>query len=461
MWTDIFMKTPRLHQALLIAATIVAASGAHAGDVNSRAIAEKLDSYMQVSTALNRFSGAVLVAKNGVPILSKGYGFANAEWQVPNSASAKYRVGSITKQFTATLVMMLQEQGRLKVGDQICKFVPACPAAWAPITLHQVLTHTAGIPEYTELPGFKNTQSLPSTPEQLVARFKNLRLDFKPGEKFKYSNSGYVLLGYIVERISHASYAALLKKEIFDPVHMNDSGVDDNYAIIPRRAAGYIMHNGQLANAGFIDMSVPFAAGSIYSTVEDMLKWDQALYTTSLLPQKALDAMFTPYKAIAGYGWAIDTQFGRKMISHNGSVDGFVSNIARYPDDKVTIIVLANLETAPIGTIAKDLAAIVFDQPYTLPARAHYIDMVPTALAGLMGRYRVDVAPDIIIEIAPGSSRGAISCQVQGETFQLRPESAVKFSSEDAMAIVTFAGDGSAPPSGLTFNGQFKATRIK
>ena len=422
------------------------------------ALESRLDAYLNALAALNRFSGAVLVARNGVSVLDRGYGLANAEWQIANAPTVKFRVGSITKQFTATLVMMLQKDGKLTTSDPLCKFVPACPAAWRQITLHQILTHTAGIPDYTELPSFKTTQALAATPAQLVARFKALPLDFKPGTKFKYSNSGYVLLGFVLERVSGTPYATLLKDRILDVVHMDDSGYDDNAAIIPRRAAGYTTHNGKLANAAFIDMTIPYAAGSIYSTVKDLLKWDQALYTTALLPKALLDAMFTPYKAIAGYGWAIDTQFGHKMISHNGGIDGFVSNIARYPDDKVTIIVLSNLETAPIGTISKDLAAIVFDQPYTMPAEAHYISLAKPALALLAGRYRVDVAPDIIVEIIP--AQNGVVCHVQGQTFQLRPETATKFSSEDAMASLIFDGDGSKAPPGLVFNGQFKATRI-
>jgi CubicO group peptidase (beta-lactamase class C family) len=443
---------------LIATLAFLCSAATHAADPPKQALETKLDAYLKALTGLNRFSGAVLVARDGVPVLDKGYGFANAEWQIANAPTVKYRVGSITKQFTATLLMMLQNDGKLAVSDPVCKFVPACPTAWRSITLHQILTHTAGIPDYTELPTFKTTQALGASPKQLVERFKALPLEFKPGEKFMYSNSGYVLLGFVIERVSGVSYATLLKTRIFDVVHMNDTGYDDNAAIIAHRAAGYTTHDGKLANAAYIDMTVPYAAGSIYSTVEDLLKWDQALYTTALLPKASLDAMFTPYKAIAGYGWAIDTQFGHKMISHNGGIDGFVSNIARYPDDKVTIIVLSNLETTPIGTMAKDLAAIVFEQPYTIPAQAHYISLGKPALALLAGRYRVDVAPDIVVEIIPAEN--GVVCHVQGSTFNLRAETATKFSSEDAMASLVFDGDGSKTAPGLVFNGQFKATRI-
>jgi CubicO group peptidase (beta-lactamase class C family) len=443
---------------LIVTLALLCSSTTSAANAPGEALEPKLDAYLKALTALNRFSGAVLVARDGVPILDKGYGFANAEWQIANTPAAKYRVGSITKQFTATLIMMLQNDGKLAVTDPVCKFVEACPSAWRAITLHQILTHTSGIPDYTELPTFKTTQALSATPKELVARFKALPLEFKPGEKFKYSNSGYVLLGLVIERVSGVAYATLLKTRIFDVVHMSDSGYDNNAAIISHRASGYTTRGGKLANAAYIEMTVPYAAGSIFSTVDDLLKWDQALYTTALLPKASLDAMFTPYKAIAGYGWAIDTQFGHQMISHNGGIDGFVSNIARYPDDKVTIIVLSNLETAPIGTMAKDLAAIVFDQPYTMPAQAHYIALAKPAIALLAGRYRVDVAPDIIIEIVP--TENGVICHVQGQTFKLQPETASKFSSEDAMASVVFDGDGSKAAPGLIFNGQFKATRI-
>jgi hypothetical protein len=179
---------------------------------------------------------------------------------------------------------------------------------------------------------------------------------------------------------------------------------------------------------------------------------------SQLLNKKSLEQMFTPYISIAGYGWAIDRQFGRPMISHNGMVDGFVSNIARYPQDKVTIVVLANLDTAPIGAIAKDLAAIVFGQPYQMPAARHVISLTPQQLRGYAGRFRVEVAPDIVIETS--AQPHGLLCKVQGQSFILQPESPTQFSSEDAGAVVSFDVDSAGRVNSLTFNGQFKASRL-
>ena len=206
-------------------------------------------------------------------------------------------------------------------------------------------------------------------------------------------------------------------------------------------------------------MSVPFAAGALYSTVSDLLLWDQALYTTKLLPQKALDAMFTPYTSILGYGWAIDQQFGRKIISHNGMVNGFVGNIARYPNDSLTVIVLSNLETAPIDVISKDLAAIQFDKPYAMPKERHVVRLDPPILNRYVGRYQLDAAHDIVVEITQRPT--GLTCQVQGQSFALQPESETTFSSEDGSAKVEFSIAPKGAVDMLVFNGQHKATRMR
>ncbi len=312
---------------------------------SGRILAAKVDEYLNAAMKVRRFAGTVLIARNGQPLVSKGYGMANIEDGVANTPQTKFRLGSVTKQFTSMAVMMLQERGLLSVADPVCKYVPDCPAAWQPITIRHLLTHTSGIPNYTALPDFRNFARTPMTVPALVDLFKNQPLDFAPGDTYSYSNSGYILLGYIIERASGKSYQDFLRENIFGPLRMANSGYDGTM-LLSHRAAGYAFdaHSNSEINAGYIDMSVPFAAGALYSTVEDLLLWDQALYTERLISRKSLDEMFTPFKGNYAYGWSAGKQFDRRSISHGGDIYGFASHIARYPDDRVTVIVLTNHE---------------------------------------------------------------------------------------------------------------------
>lgn len=313
-------------------------------------LSAELDAMFQKITKAGVFSGSVLVAQNGQVILSKGYGFAEREKKIPNTALTKFRIASITKQFTAMAIMMLQEQGKLNVQDKICAYLTDCPEAWKPITIDQLLTHTSGIPD---TPGAfysqENTSTLPL--EQSIADAKTKPLDFQPGEKFSYDNLGYVLLGKIIEAVSGQSYEAFLQKNIFEPLQMSTTGYDHNRDDL---AVGY---EDNVYVADPINMWVPFSAGALYSTVEDLYRWDQALYTDKLVPQQTLDTIFTPHVLMPdsggwgyGYGWMIPPDKPR-LIMHYGGINGFMSIIKRYLDDKTTIIILTNQENvAPDST---------------------------------------------------------------------------------------------------------------
>jgi CubicO group peptidase (beta-lactamase class C family) len=315
-----------------------------------QALSADLDTMLQKITKAGVFSGSVLVAQNGQVILSKGYGFADREQKIPNTAQTKFCIASITKQFTAMAIMMLQEQGKLNVQDKICTYLTDCPEAWKPITIHQLLTHTSGIPD-TPVAFYiqEITSSLPL--EQSIADAKTKPLDFQPGEKFSYDDRGYVLLGKIIEAVSGQAYEAFLQKNIFEPLQLSNTGFDlyqDDLAV------GY---RDQVYIAPQFNMWVLSSAGALYSTVEDLYRWDQALYTDKLVPQHILDTLFTAYVEMPdsggwgyGYGWMIVPGQPR-LITHYGGWSGFTSVIKRYPDDKATIIVLTNQENvAPDST---------------------------------------------------------------------------------------------------------------
>src|SRR6185437_11740549 len=256
----------------------------------------------------------------------RAYGDANLELQAPDTTQTRYRLGSISKQFTAAAILLLQERGLLKVQDPVGRYLPDAPAAWAAITLQNLLTHTSGIPSYSDLPGFDATKARPATPAQLVARFRDLPLLFAPGTAWRYSNSNYALLGYLIERISGQSYAQFLQQNIFTPLGMRQSGYDSTTQLIMGRAEGYTPGEDHDApvNAPYIDMSVPYAAGGLYSTTHDLLRWEQALYGMRLLSASSLRQMTTPYMSDYGFGLTIRTLPGGQLLySHGGGIYGF------------------------------------------------------------------------------------------------------------------------------------------
>ena len=348
--------------------SIITAQGTAPIPTNDQ-ITSKVDEYMKAVLQVDGFSGTIMVAHDGKPIVSKGYGMANIELNVPNTPEKIFRLGSITKQFTGMAIAMLQERGKLSVSDPMCIYFTDCPEIWKPITIKHLLTHTSGITNYTAFPDFAKTTVMPVTTTAMADRLKKEKLEFVPGEKMSYSNSGYFLLGNIIEKVSGKSYEDFLQENIFTPLGMKQSGYDDPLRIIPNRAAGYQKQAGKVINASYTDMSVPYAAGSLYSSTGDLLIWDQALYTEKLVTKKALDEIFTPWKGDAGYGfgWNIGKRFDRRQVSHGGGIYGFATQIARFPDDRVTVIVLSNVQSAPAGNIANNLSAIVFGAAYEIP----------------------------------------------------------------------------------------------
>ncbi|MEN8122789.1 MAG: serine hydrolase, partial [Bacteroidota bacterium] len=295
------------------------------------------DKYINSLVKKNQFSGSVLIAHNKKIILKKGYGKAVYEFDVDNDSKTKFRIGSLTKQFTAMSILMLAEKNKLNVNDRISKFLPDYPGG-NKIEIVHLLTHTSGIPDHTELPGFnKERRVYPHKLIHTINTFKNLPLQFSPGEKFKYSNSGYILLGYIIEKVSGISYQNFVKNHIFKPLKMDNSGFEELNKVIQLKANGYNFVDGKIVKAAYRNISNAHASGAIYSTIEDLYLWDRALYTDSLVSYDSLKEMFAPYTKHYGYGWGIVKLFGHKMVGHNGETEGFTSNISRFADNDLCI----------------------------------------------------------------------------------------------------------------------------
>ena len=306
----------------------------------------QLDGILSRMAAAETFSGSVLIAQDGEVLLSRGYGSADREQGISNTPQTRFLIGSVTKQFTSMAILILQSRGRLNVQDPICRYIEDCPAAWEDITIYHLLTHTSGM---IVMPADSTYPDTPITPRELLDRFEDAPLDFQPGERHSYSNCGYWVLGYIIEQVSGQSYEAFVQKWIFEPLEMHDSGYDQDASGL---AVGYVDQN-TAAPAQVIDSSFPYSAGALYSTVEDLYRWDQALYTEQLIPRELLDQMFAPrislYPDVVGsveygYGWFVLDHLGRRAVGHGGAIDGFRAWIFRYPDDRITIIVLSNQE---------------------------------------------------------------------------------------------------------------------
>jgi CubicO group peptidase (beta-lactamase class C family) len=384
----------------------------------------RMEQIVQSHVTAKRFMGSVLVARSDQVLLDKGYGYANLEWQIPDSPEAKFRLGSITKQFTAASILLLEERGKLKTDDPVKKYMPDAPAAWDKITIYNLLTHTSGIPSFTGFPDYRSTEAATTTPEKLVARFRDKPLEFQPGEKWNYSNSGYVLLGYLIEKISGQSYKDFVQENIFKPLGMNDSGYDANSAIVLHRAYGYSPGPKGPENAGYIDMSIPFSAGALYSTTHDLLRWEHGLFGGKLLSATSLKKMTTPFKQDYAMGLAVRSVNGHTVIDHGGGIEGFNTELAYYPDDKLTVVVLGNLNGDAPGEIATQLAALVHGEKVVLPAERKEITVSPSILAKYVGTYELTPTFSVIITLENGQLMAEATKQPK---FPLFAESETKF----------------------------------
>lgn len=345
-----------------------------------------IDSLLKLYSEYKQFNGAVLVAKNGEAIYKQSFGYADLTWDVKNTVDTKFRLASVSKQFTAMLTMQLVSQGVLELYSPVSSYLPDYPKKVADsITIHQLLTHTSGLPNYTSFPDYRDIMRQGSSPEKLVQFFSDSTLQFSPGERFSYSNSGYALLGYIMETISGQSFAELLDKQIFEPLGMKNSGYAVGGEIVKNLASGYDKNGTRLNKTSYINMSAAYTAGGIYSTVEDLLLWDQALYNEKLLPKKYRDMLFekhTPaWREYYGYGWILgERPLGKTdervpSIEHDGVINGFTSLIVRIPSTESTIILLNNTGGAPLNRITNSILGILNEKPYDFPRKSIAIEL--------------------------------------------------------------------------------------
>ncbi len=351
--------------------------------------AQRMDTLLTRFHEFGQFNGAVLAAEGGEVLFAKGYGDANMEWDIPNTPDTRFRIGSVTKQFTAALILQLAEEGRLDLQAHVTDYISNYPAETGnKVTIHHLLTHTSGIPSYTSLPDFfPSISRTPYEPFDFLDVFSGMDLEFEPGTSWKYSNSGYFLLGVIIEVVTGRSYEEVLRARIIEPFGLTNTGYDNFDEIIERRAAGYLQSGSDYVNAPYLDTSLPYAAGMMYSTVGDLLVWNRALHSGAVFEKpETLTMMTTPYAEEYGYGLGIQTatvgELSVSTIRHSGGINGFSAQLWYMPDEDYTIAVLDNT-AGDTGRIADVVARILYDQPASGPLQP--ISMVLSAIIDSQG----------------------------------------------------------------------------
>ena len=400
------------------------------------------------------FSGAVLVARGETVLFSKAYGLANVEWNIPNTTTTKFRIGSVTKQFTAAAVLLLEERGKLKTSDLIKTYFPEAPAIWQNITLAQLLSHTSGIPNYTNVPDMAEFSARRMTPAEIANTVRNLPLDFAPGEQMRYSNTGYVLLGIAIEKASGMPYENFLQENFWVPLGMKDTGYDRNWKIIPQRASGYAQGPQGLQNSYYTNMSVPFSAGALYSTVGDLLIWERALFGKKVLSDASLAKMTTPNKGDYGFGLFISTRGGHKIIEHGGGISGFTSKLTYYPDEQIVVVALSNI-SAGADEVAGKLGPAAVGDEVKLPSERKSVTVPKQVLEKYVGTYRIGPSLNIWFTI---DGAGLTSHATGQPKFPLGAESDSVFYTIAFEAQLEFQKDASGKVVSVTINQNGRAT---
>src|SRR6187399_479632 len=365
---------------------------------------DKLDALINAYAKMYKFNGAALVAKNGVILLNKGYGYRNAADKITNTEQTIFQLGSITKQFTSAIILKLQQEKKLSVSDKLSKYFPGYPKGDS-ITIEHLLTHTSGIYNYTNDANFMSNEiTKPASREKIMALFKDKPLDFSPGTSWNYSNSGYSLLGYIIEAVTKKPYEQAVRKYIFTPLGMTHSGFDFTHLQSNEKAIGYFkLNDKEKAEAPIVDSSVSFSAGAIYSTIGDLYLWHKALQKNGILSREQQEKAYTPVKNRYGYGWSIDSIEGKRRVSHGGGIHGFITTIARVPEDDICIVLLSNASNTTVGEISKSIFAILYGKEYELPKERTEIKLPEEKLKEYLGEYELNKDLHVVISLKEGA----------------------------------------------------------
>ena len=437
-----FLPARRRPVVLLVAFSALAFA---VGPVAAQDVA-RMDQVVRASSDADAFSGAVLVARDGRILLDQGYGLANREWNIPNDGDTKFRLGSLTKQFTAVSIMLLNQQGKVDLDAPIKTWLPQAPAAWDAVTVRHLLSHTAGIPNFTAFPDYETLKTRPATMAELIARFSDRPLDFAPGARFAYSNSGYILLSAIIEAASGQTYADFVTANLFAPLGMTDSGYDRHDAILPRRASGYAPGATGVVNADYVDMSIPTGAGALYSTTHDLLKWEQGLFGGRVLNPQSMTALTTPVRNDYAMGLLVAQADGKTLVWHNGAIEGFNTYMAYDPGDRTAVIVLGNLNGEAPDKLGAALVSLARGGTVTLSSERRAVALSPDVLKAYEGVY--NLAPTFALTVSVVD--GKLMAQATGQpAFELTAEAEDAFFVTAIDAQITFTRNAAGAVEGL------------
>ncbi|MBD3581909.1 serine hydrolase domain-containing protein [Flavobacterium selenitireducens] len=433
----------RLLLLFMLAETIVSLA--------QKEVSRTLDRYMQAQATQNDFSGTVLVSQKGNIIYEKSFGLANREWNVPNSPETRYRICSLTKQFTAAAVLRLEEQGKLTISDKLSKYFPDYPKG-DEVTLHMLLNHTSGIKDVGEIPKwFRLDARLPveKMKDTLIAVFKDKPYDFEPGKGWHYSNSGYILLGYVIEQASGQPYYDYVREYLLKKASMDDSGFLQHDLIVPNLVNGYALlpsgwkrSTSETGNSGF-------SAGNMFATARDLFKWRVALQSGKIISAASLKKMNTPHhpERGAGYGIFVDNFLNHKVLEHQGAIEGFNTYMGEYIDDGVCIIVLTNRDTN-LDFVPKGLAGIMFGRPVE-----SFYKKKPVRFSGSVSAFAGEFkSPDLPFPVTVVEKDNKLYWRMWRD-IELIPESQKKFfiDEQDIDIQLEYMTDGSGTVSGLYF----------
>ena len=418
------------------------------------ALAQRIDASIGQYFRPDAPGAIILVQRDGKTILRKAYGLANLATRQPLTPAAPMRLGSLTKQFTAVAVLMLADEGKLALSDEITRFLPDYPTHGRKITIEHLLTHTSGIPNFTARPDYQPKQAQDVTVDSMIARFRDDPLQFDPGTQFSYSNSGYFLLGAIIEKASGQPYAQFLAQRIFIPLGMGDTAYEGFERNSARRVAGYTSSGGAFVPADALSMTQPYAAGALVSTVDDLARWEAAIGAGKLLRAATWRKAFTPYTLTDGkstrygYGWGVGDWQGAPVISHGGGINGFATYAARLPQDGVFVAVLENADGDLLtpDAVARKAAAIAIGKP--LP-EYRPIALDPAALPAFTGRYDKDGKNSHTISVR---DNGLLLQRQGGQARRLLPYAPGAFVIEHTLITVQFRRAADGAVSGMTID---------
>jgi len=428
----------------------------------------RIDAYVLPYVQSNNFSGGILIAKGDKILLRKGYGMANYELGVPNTPQTKFHVASVSKSFTAAAIILLEQHGLLETTDPLSAYVPDYPEGQR-ITIHHLLVHTSGIPNVNSFPDYDAKSRFPHTLEEIISWFKDKPLEFMPGERYHYSNSNYNLLAFVIEKVSGRAYGEFLRANIFDPLGMKDTAHDgDPAAIILGRAHGYMPAGAQdLENAPPLVWSIKTGNGSIYTTVDDLYKWDRSLYGNKLLNEASRRKIFTDYGSDVGYGWFI-RQGERRSVAISGRAPGFSASLERFIDDDVCVVVTSNVYSSVTQSMADDIAALTFGETRAARVPATPVKVEPAILTSYEGRYRFGADfvfnPNIVSEVQRKGEWLILISGGGGGASYLIPQSESRFIDRLYGGTVSFVKDARGKTTHLIWSfgeNHYKAARIE